>query len=334
MAWKKFREGKRKKYDVQLFERNLEDNLFNLHLQLKNKTYHHGFYSSFYINDPKLRNIQKVKVIDRILHHAIYRILYLIFDKSFIFDSYSCRIGKRTHRAVGRLESFVRIVSKNYTSPCFALKCDVKKFFASVDHEILKEIIAKKIKNSDVLWLLEEIISSFSLDSPMAQIERRESTFCPRQSSLFSYKGIPIGNLTSQLFANVYLGELDKFVKHELKVKYYVRYCDDFVILSRILADLENLIPKIRDFLDSKLKLQLHEDKVTIRKLRQGIDFLGYAILPNCKVLRTKTRKRMIRKVSSKNISSYLGLLKHCKGYELEGKISVIANLSEKIYSL
>jgi len=138
---------------------------------------------------------------------------------------------------------------------------------------------------------------------------------------LFSRKGIPIGNLTSQLFANIYLNELDKFVKHELKAKYYVRYCDDFVILSQTSADLEDSIPKIQDFLDSKLKLRLHENKITIRKLRQGIDFLGYVTLPNCIVLRTKTRKRMIRKVNSKNLSSYLGLLKHCKGYELSNLV-------------
>src|SRR3989344_7087475 len=119
LAWKEFRSGKRKKVDVQAFERHLEDNLFELHCQLKNKTYCHGSYSSFYINDPKLRNIQKAMVRDRVLHHAIYRILYPIFDRTFIFDSYSCRLGKGTHKAVKRLDNFIRKVSKNYTAPCF-----------------------------------------------------------------------------------------------------------------------------------------------------------------------------------------------------------------------
>jgi len=155
-----------------LFEQNLEDNLFILHRELKNKTYCHSEYSAFCITDPKLRLVHKAKVRDRIVHHAIYRILYPIFDKSFIFDSYSCRLNKGTHRAVRRLENFVKKVSRNYTGSCFALKCDVKKFFASVDHEILKEIIVKKIKDSDILWLLEEIISSFPLDSLGANRER------------------------------------------------------------------------------------------------------------------------------------------------------------------
>ena len=198
LAWKEFRCGKRGKDDAQLFERNLEDNLFNLHSALRPRTYRHGSYESFYINDPKSRNIQKAGVRDRVLHHAIYMILYTIFDRGFIFDSYSCRLEKGTHKAVSRLEKFVRKVSKNYAGPCFALKCDVKKFFASVDHEILKEIIRKKISDSDVIWLLEEIISSFPLDLPSAnrarERERERESFCLRQKPLFGRKGIPIGN--------------------------------------------------------------------------------------------------------------------------------------------
>lgn len=165
MAWKEFRKEKRKKPDVQLFERYLEDNLFELHYQLKNKTYKHSNYTSFYINDPKLRNIQKAKVADRVVHHAIYRILYPIFDKTFINDSYSCRINKGTHRAVNRLEKFTRKVSHNYTRPCFALKCDIKKFFASVDHKILIDLIKEKIKCPNTLQLIRKIISSFSSEN-------------------------------------------------------------------------------------------------------------------------------------------------------------------------
>lgn len=218
-SWREFRCGKREKQDVQTFERNLEDNLFLLHQQLKNKTYRHGNYSAFYITDPKLRHIHKAEVRDRIVHHAIYRILYPIFDKSFIFDSYSCRLSKGTHRAVKRLEYFVHKVSRNYTQSCFALKCDIKKFFASVDQKILFELIKKKIKDADALWLIKEIIDSFQRESfDYAQDFQRE-----RES-----KGVPLGNLTSQLFANICLNEFDQFVKHWLKVKYYLRYCDDF----------------------------------------------------------------------------------------------------------
>lgn len=161
LSWEEFKIGKTKKPDVLEFGRHLEDNLFALHRELKNKTYKHSDYTSFYITDPKVRHIHKAKVKDRIVHHAIHRILYPIFDPTFICDSYSCRIGKGTHRAVRRLEVFVRKVSKNYTGKCFVLKCDIKKFFASVDHDVLIGLLEKKIKDEDLMRLIREIIGSF-----------------------------------------------------------------------------------------------------------------------------------------------------------------------------
>lgn len=244
---------------------------------------------------------------DRIVHHAVYRILYPIFDKCFIYDSYSCRIGKGTHRAVKRLERFSRKVSRNYTGPCFVLKCDIRKFFFSVDHQILFELIKKKVKDEAVLDLVNEIIESFHVDTN---------------------KGIPIGNLTSQLFANVYLHELDRFVKYDLRVKYYIRYCDDFVILSDDVVYLRSVCSKISEFLEKELKLSFHEDKITIRKLRQGVDFLGYVVLPYHTVLRTKTKKRMLVRVDEENLSSYLGILKHCDGYKLAENVVLLAEKS------
>ncbi len=160
-AWEEFKKGKRKKYDVMVFERNLEDNLFNLHQKLKSKTYKHGPYQEFYVNDPKRRHIHKAEVNDRIVHHLLYKYLYNVFDKTFIFDSYSCRLGKGTHKAVLRLEKFARIVSKNYTQDCWALKLDIRKFFASVDHEILKKLISKKVKDPAILRLVNQVIESF-----------------------------------------------------------------------------------------------------------------------------------------------------------------------------
>jgi hypothetical protein len=174
-SFKEFRRGKRKKPDVSEFERHLEDNLFELYQDLKKGTYRHSHYTSFYITDPKQRHIHKASVRDRIVHHAVYRILYPIFDKSFIYDSYSCRIGKGTHRAVDRLECFSRKVSKNHTNICWSLKCDIKKFFASVNHNILFGLIgsrlsrqggiARTINKEDLKnsrSLIFEIISSFS----------------------------------------------------------------------------------------------------------------------------------------------------------------------------
>lgn len=162
LAWEEFIKNKKQKVDVRVFAQHLVQNIFSLNHDLINFTYKHAFYQRFDINDPKSRIIHKATVRDRVVHHAVYRVLYPIFDKSFIFDSYSCRIGKGTHKAVKRLEKFTWKVSRNYTKSCWALKCDIKKFFDSVDHEILFSLIKKKIKDENTLWLIWEIISSFS----------------------------------------------------------------------------------------------------------------------------------------------------------------------------
>ena len=301
MAWREFRRGKSKKRDVQEFEFNLEDNIFQLHEELRAKVYRHLPYAAFYITDPKLRHIHKACIRDRVVHHAVFRILYPVFDPTFIFDSYSCRLGKGTHRAVSRLKKFARALSLNYQRNIFVLKCDVKKFFDSVNHRVLLEFIQRKIKNKNSVWLIKTIVGSFEKESSV---------------------GLPIGNVTSQLFANIYLNEFDQFVKHALKVKYYIRYCDDFVILGANPSELVDLVSCVGKFLNYRLKLVIHPDKVTIRKYRQGIDFLGYVVRPHCITLRTKTRRRLLKILSTKNMASYFGTLKHCDGYKIEQQIT------------
>lgn len=312
-AWNEFKKGKSGKKDVQNFEINLEDNLFNLYSRLKNKNYQHNKYISFYVNDPKRRHIHKACVSDRIVHHLLYKYLYILFDNSFIYDSYSCRLKKGTHKGVKRLSLFIRKVSKNYTGNCWSLKCDIKKFFASVDQTILLKLLKEKIEDNDIYCLLEKIVKSFN------------SEFGKR-------KGIPLGNLTSQILANIYMNELDQFIKHKLNIRYYLRYADDFVILSENRSYLEYLIFKISDFLESSLKLSLHKDKVIIGKYTWGIDFLGYIILPHIILPRTKTKKRMFRKLREKtNLSNFnqslqscLGYLSHADSYNLTKEVKMI----------
>ncbi|MBF8249550.1 MAG: RNA-directed polymerase [Candidatus Levybacteria bacterium] len=309
-AWGEFRKGKAKRFDVQEFERNLEDNLFELHQELRNKTYQHGNYYSFYVNDPKQRHIHKAEVRDRVVHHLLYKYLYGLFDKTFIFDSYSCRLDKGTHRGVKRLEKFAREISQNYTQSCWALKCDIKKFFASVNHQILIKLLVKKVTDKDALWLLKQIIYSF-------------------HSGLGKDKGIPLGNLTSQIFANIYMNELDQFVKHKLKVKCYIRYADDFLFLSKNKNLLFEYVDVLRQFLSNKLKLELHPDKIIFRKLEWGIDFLGYVVLPHYILLRAKTKRRIFKKLKEKaglenfnqSAQSYLGYLGHANSFKLRQAI-------------
>lgn len=318
-AWSEFKKGKEQKNDVLKFALDLEDHLFELRQLLRKNIYQHSDYTSFYISDPKLRHIHKAEVIDRILHHAVAKITEPIFEKRFIFDSYSNRKNKGIHKAIKRIRNFAWQLSSNNTKIVWILKCDIRKFFDSVDHQILIKLIKKRIKDRRAIHLIKRIINSF---------EVRDN------------KGIPLGNLTSQLFSNIYLDPLDQFIKRNLRTKYYLRYTDDFLVLSRDKFYLKNLIPRIDDFLKTKLKLQLHPKKIIIRKWNQGIDFLGYLSFPHHTLLRTKTKKRMLRNMKKKkrlleqnlipqekfkqSLNSYLGLLKNCRSYQLQKKLKTL----------
>lgn len=309
LAWQEFLCGKRQKKEVEEFGQILMDNIFNLFNDLKSKTYNHSLYQAFKINDPKPRDIHKASVRDRLLHHAIYRILYPYFDTKFIYDSYSCRLEKGTHKALDRFKSFGNKVSRNNTKTCYVLKCDIRKFFASINHEILKSILEKYIEDKDILWLLNQIINSFH-------------TFTSSTLSRQIGKGLPLGNLTSQLLVNIYMNEFDQFVKRELKVKYYIRYADDFVIFGEDKEYLEDILKQMKEFLEDKLRLQMHPDKVFIKTLASGVDFLGWVNFPTHRVLRTATKKRMFRNLKGneykeESIQSYLGMLSHGNSYKL-----------------
>ncbi len=304
-AWKEFVKRKRNRKDIQEFERNLMSNIISLHNNLSNMTYKHLVYEFFKIYDPKERDIHKASVRDRLLHHALHRKLYLFFDRTFISDSFSCRLDKGTHRAIDRFRRFFYKASQNNTKTVHVLKCDIKKFFASIDQDILMNILNKYIFDKDILKLVSKIVSSFHLSETGV--------------------GLPLGNLTSQLLVNIYMNEFDQFIKHKIKVKYYIRYADDFVILSKSKDWLESLIPKIQLFLSEKLKLRLHPNKVSIKTLSSGIDFLGWVHFPYHRVLRTSTKKRMLRNIENNprpaTIASYIGLLKHGNSYKLKKQI-------------
>ena len=320
-AWDSFKKDKRNKSDVLEFEWHLEENIFKLQRELQNKSYKHGPYTDFYITDPKRRHVHKASARDRILHHSIFNCLNPIFEETFISTSFSCRKGFGTHRGVEALAGMLRSLSENGTHQVYVLKCDIKKFFDTVDHRILFSILKKRIKDSDTLWLLDGVIESFSSE----------------YSNIFQSKGLPIGNLTSQLFANIYMNELDQFMKSKLRVEYYARYTDDFVILSRDEKYLQDLIPKIAEFLEHKLDLNLHPEKVYIRKLHQGIDFLGYLLFLNHRLVRAKTKRRIFTKLKRKireykdgavgkvtldqSLNSYLGVLSHANTYDLSEKL-------------
>ncbi len=304
-AWQEFSAGKKKKPDVKGFGTLLTNNILQLHNELANFTYVHGNYEAFNISDPKPRNIHKATVRDRVLHHAIYRKLYPFFDRVFISNSYSCRNDKGTHKAINCFRKFCLVVGKNNTKTVWILKCDIRKFFASIDHNILLGILASHIPDKDILWLLNAVVDSFNFQD--------------------NGKGLPLGNLTSQLFCNVYMNELDQFVKHKLKAKYYIRYADDFVFLSSDKNWLEGIVKEIADFLECRLQLRLHPNKVHIKSLASGVDFLGWVNFPHHRVIRGVTKRRAIKRIlaspTNQTLQSYLGLASHGNAFGFQQEL-------------
>jgi RNA-directed DNA polymerase len=282
---------------------------------------------------PKPRIIHKAMVRDRLLHHLIYQELYEYFDSKFIHDSYSCRINKGTHKAINRFHDFSLKVSKNNTKTCLVLKCDIRKFFANIDHEILKEIVSRTVLDTEIRWLLSQVIDSFSSNTYFSYGVNMQSDTNSAMAESVSLKGLPLGNLTSQLLVNIYMNEFDQFMKRELKVKYYIRYADDFVILSEDKKYLENLLLKISDFLDKKLKLQLHPDKVSIETIASGVDFLGWVNFPKHRVLRTSTKRRMLKRLKEnpkpESRQSYFGMLSHGNTHKLKQSLHLNLTLKE-----
>jgi retron-type reverse transcriptase len=305
-AWKEFVVGKQSRKDVQEFQRNLMQNIISLHHDLDLKTYKHSPYQAFKISDPKPRDIHKASVRDRLLHHALHRTLSPFFEKTFISDSHSCQTRKGTHSALRRFKKFIGIVSRNNTETVWVLKCDIRKFFANIDQTILLGIIAEYIPDQDIVRLISSIVESFH--------------------STAIGVGLPLGNLTSQLFVNIYMNEFDQFMKHQLKAKYYIRYADDFVVLSRNKKYLEIMLPIMQEFLKNKLKLSMHSDKIFIQTVASGVDFLGWVHFPDHRVLRTTTKKRMFRNIKMKDgkketVQSYLGHIRHGNSWKLKNEI-------------
>ena len=276
-AFYKARRGKPDDKDALQWEFNLEKNLLGLQEELLNKGYTTGQYRHFTVFEPKQREISALPFRDRVVHHAVCNVIEPIFEKTFVFDSFACRKGKGTHAGTARLQSFLRKKGSKY-----ALKCDVSKYFPSIDHSILKSLIRKKISDNQLLDLLDEIIDSHA-------------------------PGIPIGNLTSQLFANIYLNKLDWFVKQELRVKYYVRYVDDFVLLSDSKEQLHYFKCLVNDFLGTGLNLRMHPRKAWVFPTSSGVDFLGYRVFPHHRLARKAAVKRFLRKIKPKLSSFFRG---------------------------
>ena len=281
-AYKEAARAKHGRASVLRHDLHAESILLKLQWELQNGRYRHGKYNRFTITDPKPREVNAAPFTDRIVHHAIVRQIEPLFDNGFIYDSYACRRGKGTHAAARRLQHFLRsALTKG--EPLYVLRADITKFFASIDHAALKQLLPKRVYDERTLALLGTIIDSYRTPAELGALSR-------------SY-GLPIGNLTSQLLANAYLNELDQFVKHDLRQPYYLRYMDDFVLLHHDRAHLQKMLVAIRQFCADRLFLELHPRKTNIHKFAISERFVGYDLGPYLRRLSKPTVLRFERRV-------------------------------------
>lgn len=320
---------KRYRPDVLKFTRNVEENLIEIQNELIHKTYEIGRYREFYVYEPKKRLIMALPFRDRVVQWAVYRVVEPLLDKQFIFDSFACRTGKGVQKAANRMQYWLRRLWRQHGDQVYYLKLDISKYFYRVDHDVLLSILDRKFDDPELMWLFEKIVrSEHTFGIPLGdhgfEQERIEGI------------GMPIGNLSSQLFANLYLNELDQFAKHQLKLKHYIRYMDDIVALHHDKKHLHQARHEIERFLEERLRLILN-NKTAIRPARTGVEFCGFRIWATHR----KIRKGTVRKIKgglkylqqaytrgdksvdevNSTIQSYIGYMKHANTYNLRKRM-------------
>jgi retron-type reverse transcriptase len=285
LASRKTQKGKRYRESALAFNMDLESNLFRLHEELLSKTYHHGPYHDFIVKDSKKRLISAAPYRDRVVHHAVINVIEPRFDPSFIPDSYACRKDKGTHAALLRFREFLKRHK-------YVLKCDIRKYFQSIDHEILIEKLSRRIADRDAMWLLSEIVGSRSFNdkSPVIYYSG-DDLFTPHERK----RGIPVGNLTSQFFANLYLNDFDHWIKEELRAGPYLRYVDDFCVFGDDKKRLNEIREAVIDYL-AGLRLSIHDGKSRTYTVKEGVEFLGFRHLPHM----TKVRKENVKRFKAR----------------------------------
>jgi retron-type reverse transcriptase len=272
------------------FNYHLETELIRLQKQLTDKTYQPGVYRTFHLINPKSRLISAAPYRDRVVHHALCNVIVPIFEKTFIADSYANRLGFGTHRALKKFTTFAR--NSNYV-----LQCDIRKYFPSIDHEILKTLLHNKLKCPDTLWLINSLIDNSNEQFAVVEYFPGDELLTPLERQ----RGLPIGTLTSQFFANVYLNYLDHFVKDKLKAWKYLRYVDDFALFSNDREFLTDARYAIEEYL-TELRLKIHPIKSQLFETKYGTNFLGFRILPDCIRVRAENLRRARRRI--KNMQS------------------------------
>ena len=345
IAYYQCRKRKRKTINAAKFELNFEERLLKLEQELKTHIYEPGQSICFVVTEPKSREVFAADFRDRVIHHLLVIYLEPIWEKKFIYHSYACRQNKGAHYAIKNLKKFLKKSSNNFSEPSYYLQADVAAFFMSIKKDILFNLIQRHTKHLDILWLTKQIIFQDPTKNFYQKGNPKLFNLIPSHKSLFKipkHQGLPIGNLTSQFFANVYLNELDQFIKHQLKIKYYLRYVDDIVILHQNPKQLQIWHKQINQFLKDNLKLHFHPKKTTLQSIYQGINFVGFIVKPHYSLVRKKTIGNLKRKLWEFNqmsipentesfeknlqnilsvINSYYGQFKHAHTFNLRKSI-------------
>ena len=355
-AYFECRKNKRNTTNALAFEIDYENSLVQLGEEINSGTYKIDRSIAFIVDKPVKREIFAADFRDRVVHHLIIGKLNHLFEKQFIHDSYSCRVEKGTHFGIQRVDRFIRQCSANYTKDCYILKLDLQGFFMSINKNILfaklEKFIKEKYQSTDkdlLIKLCKQIILNDPTKNCIIKGYKSDWDNLPQTKSLFHSKpncGLPIGNLTSQVFANFYMDSFDHFVKHDLKIRYYGRYVDDFVIVHEDKEYLRNLITKLSEYLQSELQTTIHPKKIYFQHYSKGVKFLGTVILPNRIYIADRTKGNFYNAIEKQNqiardhkpskeeqqafqssMNSYLGIMKHYKSYKLR-KEMIFKNLS------
>jgi RNA-directed DNA polymerase len=345
------RKNKRNTINALVFEKNFESNLFTLFEEIMERRYEPKRSICFIVDKPVKREIFAANFRDRVVHHFIYNYIYPVFEKILINDTYSCRKGKGVHYGIKRVNHFIRSCSDNYQKDCYVLKMDIKEYFMSINRDILFSIVKDNLQKKQekinfdlslILYLLEKTIYNDPTKNCIVKGKKSNWAGLPKTKSLFGAKancGLPIGNLTSQLFGNIYLNDFDHFMKKEMTIKRYGRYVDDFVVIHDDKEFLKSITLKMDDFLQTELRLNLHPKKFYLQDYNKGVLFLGavikpfriyianrtkgnfYAVIRNNNILfRKETSEEQIESFVS-SVNSYRGTMMQWNTYKLRYKM-------------
>jgi RNA-directed DNA polymerase len=355
LAYYECRQNKRNTTNALKFEMNYESNLFKLRDELLDRTYEPRRSIAFIVTKPVKREIFAADFRDRIIHHFLIKKMNIFFEKTFIDDSYACRKGKGTHFGVKNIYNKIKECSKNYITDCFILKLDIEGFFMHINRDILYKMLYSYIQenyfDSDkdlIIFLTKKVIYNNPVKNCIIKGNKSEWLSLPKTKSLFGMLpgfGLPIGNLTSQVFANFYMNLFDKWILEKMNIKYYGRYVDDFIIIDNNRDNLISLIEKIKGFLNTNLLLNIHPKKIYLQHYNKGVAFLGSYIKPNRIYIKNSTKGTFFQKIREANyilnnnpnkndlkkivssMNSYLGLFRTYKTFKLRKKmISLIDN--------